>query len=163
MTNTERLIESFKHCQREGSTCCFMVGRYTGNGPSVVAALRRRGYSVERIKGGYEITDGPKDCEASFADTNAKPKPASLIGDAGRLLGPDHSCRKGRGLVEEALTHIATIHPAVDQVVYDEDLRWCYSSGGIPITFTNKEDIGLLEDAADDAYSRGLVNVAVKI
>lgn len=62
MTNTQRLIEAFKHCQREGVACRFMVGRFTGNGTSVVAALRRRGYTVGRTgadRQSYEITSGP--------------------------------------------------------------------------------------------------------
>lgn len=48
MTNTERLIKDFEHAEKYGCLPVkFMVGRYTGNGPSVVAALRRRGYTVE--------------------------------------------------------------------------------------------------------------------
>lgn len=217
MTNTERLIDNFKHCQREGQACQFMVGRYTGNGPSVVAALRRRGYSVEPTgKGSYQITAGPTDCDAGAAETKVvttpaaklsmpalcdlwnklsdvcvssdgeeldesfmhfeagdslsdvwswfeRQNPAFLVGEAGRFIGPNHPYRKGGELVEKALSHIAAIHPAVDQVIYNEELRWCYSGDGVPITFTDKEDIGLLEDAADEAYNRGLVNVVIKI
>lgn len=49
MTNTERLIASVEHATREGrASVTFFVGKYTGNNPSVVAALRRRGYRVER-------------------------------------------------------------------------------------------------------------------
>lgn len=117
-----------------------MVGRYTGSGPSVVAALRRRGYSVERAaSGSYEITAGPVAIATSAPASNSE------------------------GLVERALAHIASIHPSVDQVVYDDDLRWYYSGGVSPIVFNKTEDIGLLEDAADEAYTRGLINVAIKL
>lgn len=48
LTNTQRLILSFEHAEKFGDLPLrFLVGRYTGNGPSVVAALRRRGYKVE--------------------------------------------------------------------------------------------------------------------
>lgn len=95
MTNTERLIHNFKHCQREGVACRFMVGRYTGNGPSVVAALRRRGYSVEPTgKGSYQLTAGPTDSDAGAADTKVRwfemQNPAFLVGEAGKLIGPEH-------------------------------------------------------------------------
>lgn len=57
LSNTDRLIANFEHAEREGCLPVnFMVGRYTGNGPSVVAALRRRGFSVERTIHGYAIT-----------------------------------------------------------------------------------------------------------
>lgn len=61
MTNTERLIANFEHCQKYGQDKCrFLVGRYTGNGASVVAALRRRGYTVEKLdSASYEITAAP--------------------------------------------------------------------------------------------------------
>lgn len=50
MTNTERLIASVEHAAKYGQgTITFMVGRYTGNGPSVVAALRRRDYKVDKV------------------------------------------------------------------------------------------------------------------
>ena len=49
MTNTERLIASLENAKKSGaSEVTFYVGRYTGNGPSVVAALRRRGFKVEK-------------------------------------------------------------------------------------------------------------------
>lgn len=52
MTNTERLIQSLEHSAKAGTpSVTFTVGRYTGNGPSVVAALRRRGYRVDRVRG----------------------------------------------------------------------------------------------------------------
>lgn len=47
MTNTERLIKNLEHANNLGyPTVFFRVGKYTGNGPSVVEALRRRGYEV---------------------------------------------------------------------------------------------------------------------
>lgn len=65
--------------------------------------------------------------------------------------------------VEQALSHIVSIHPTVSQVVYDDDLRWCYSdSDGNAVIFNKTEDISLLEEAADEAYGRGLLNVAIK-
>lgn len=49
MTNTERLIASIERCKTLGiKEFVFMVGRYTGNGPSVINALRRRGYKVQK-------------------------------------------------------------------------------------------------------------------
>lgn len=52
MTNTDRLIKSLELGARAGNpTMTFMVGKYTGNGTSVVAALRRRGYRVDAIGG----------------------------------------------------------------------------------------------------------------
>jgi len=52
MTNTERLISSLEQAVAQGEAAItFMVGKYTGNGPSVVAALRRRGYRVDPIGG----------------------------------------------------------------------------------------------------------------
>jgi hypothetical protein len=57
---------------------------------------------------------------------------------------------------------VASIHPAVVQVVYDDDLRWSYTAadGSCP-NFNGTEDIGLLEDSADEAYSRGLQNTPI--
>jgi len=50
MNNTERLIANLEHASKWGKPCVtFAVGRYTGNGTSVVAALRRRGYQVDRV------------------------------------------------------------------------------------------------------------------
>lgn len=52
MTNTERLICSLAFAKKNGSDHVdFYVGRWTGNGSSVVAALRRRGFTVERLPG----------------------------------------------------------------------------------------------------------------
>jgi len=49
MTNTERLIANLEHALQWGKCgVTFAVGRYTGNGVAVVAALRRRGYPVVR-------------------------------------------------------------------------------------------------------------------
>ena len=53
MTNTQRLIASLDHAIMYGIPHVdFMVGRYTGNGPTVVAALRRRGYIVTKVPAG---------------------------------------------------------------------------------------------------------------
>lgn len=52
MTNTERLISDLAFAKSIGSTKIeFRVGRCTGNSPSVITSLRRRGYIVERVKG----------------------------------------------------------------------------------------------------------------
>lgn len=58
MTNTESIIQGLANCQRHGiQTMTFRVGRYTGNNPSVIPALRRRGYAVKRnADGTYSIT-----------------------------------------------------------------------------------------------------------
>lgn len=57
MTNTDRLINDFNTCQAHGWNCRFAVGKYTGNGPSVVAALRRRGFTVTKLCNAYyELT-----------------------------------------------------------------------------------------------------------
>lgn len=64
MTNTERLIYSLECAKKAGADFLnFYVGSHTGNGPSVVAALRRRGFTVDRIpasRGGYRLTGGAK-------------------------------------------------------------------------------------------------------
>lgn len=62
MTNTERLIASLGFAAKSGrSYVDFLVGRYTGNGPAVVAALRRRGYKVNKVPAGgntcYRLED----------------------------------------------------------------------------------------------------------
>lgn len=50
MTNTERLIASLQSAASVGQPSVeFFVGKYTGNGPSVVAALRRRGFKVSKV------------------------------------------------------------------------------------------------------------------
>lgn len=61
MSNTERLIADLDHCTKHGVPYVnFMVGKYTGNGPSVVAALRRRGFKVVKVPAGgvaaYRLT-----------------------------------------------------------------------------------------------------------
>lgn len=82
---------------------------------------------------------------------------------AGSRIGTDHPLRKP-GLVEQALSHIMKIHPSVTQVVYDDDLRWNYSnSQGLAVTFNKQEDIDLLNEAADEAYERGLQNIPVTL
>jgi hypothetical protein len=53
MTNTERLIYSLECAIKSGLPHLnFLVGRYTGNGPAVVGALRRRGYLVTKVPAG---------------------------------------------------------------------------------------------------------------
>lgn len=67
-------------------------------------------------------------------------------------------------LIERALIHIASIHPSVTQVVYGDDLRWCYSdANGAAVKFVKTEDIALLEGAADEAYDRSLQNVVIRL
>lgn len=54
MTNTERLIASLEFAKKSGLNYVnFAVGKYTGNGSSVVAALRKRGFMVVKLKTGY--------------------------------------------------------------------------------------------------------------
>lgn len=63
MTNTDRLIATYQHhIQYSDEPMTFAVGRYTGNGASVVAALQRRGYTVVRTSHPqtYAITAAPK-------------------------------------------------------------------------------------------------------
>ena len=53
VTNTERLIKELDHAIRFGlDHIDFKVGKYTGNGTSVVAALRRRGFKVSKVPAG---------------------------------------------------------------------------------------------------------------
>ncbi|ASJ88826.1 hypothetical protein ACEP6V_20845 [Pseudomonas aeruginosa] len=57
MTNTERLIGYFEEAEKHNALPVrFNVGRNTGNAPSVIAALRRRGFEVSRGLRCYEIT-----------------------------------------------------------------------------------------------------------
>lgn len=50
MTNTERLISELIKANCAGfGHLDFYVGKHTGNGPSVVGALRCRGYTVEKL------------------------------------------------------------------------------------------------------------------
>lgn len=52
--------------------------------------------------------------------------------------------------VQEALRHVASIHPEVVQVFYGVDGRWLFCGEGFEApTFDGRIDIGLLEDAAD--------------
>ncbi len=64
VSNTAQLIAGYDCCRANGLPMRFQVGKFTGNNPSVVAALRRRGYSVHRVPGAgsnsYEIVSGPK-------------------------------------------------------------------------------------------------------
>lgn len=58
MTNTERLIANLNAAIKAGTPHVdFMVGKYTGNGTSVVNALRRRGFTVTRNRtaGSYKL------------------------------------------------------------------------------------------------------------
>lgn len=58
ITNTDKLIAEFSLVEHNGgSVMRFSVGKNTGNGPSVVAALRRRGFEVGRVpvSGSYEM------------------------------------------------------------------------------------------------------------
>ena len=58
MTNTERLIYSLECAIKAGEPhLTFYTGKYTGNGTSVPAALRRRGYRVVKVRavGGYRL------------------------------------------------------------------------------------------------------------
>lgn len=75
-------------------------------------------------------------------------------------MGLDMSGNK----VEEALKHVASIHPSVTQVTYGDDIRWQYTDAtGVPAVFDKSEDISLLEAAADEAYDRGLLNQVIKL
>ncbi len=50
MTNTERLINDLMFNISNGINYVdFWVGKYTGNNPSVINALRNRGYKVNRL------------------------------------------------------------------------------------------------------------------
>lgn len=65
MTNTERLIETLTAAIAAGQDHVrFYTGRYTGNGPSVVNPLRRRGYTVIRKIEGYELRSKTVDSSA---------------------------------------------------------------------------------------------------
>jgi hypothetical protein len=53
----DRLFHDFQLCQHFGYPCRFTVGRNTGYGPSVVAALEKRGYTLVKVrKSCFEIT-----------------------------------------------------------------------------------------------------------
>lgn len=72
--------------------------------------------------------------------------------------------QSSQGLIEKALAHVASIHPSVTQVVYDDELRWCYTDAdGVYVVFNKREDISLLEEAADEAYTRGLQNKVITL
>lgn len=55
---------------------------------------------------------------------------------------------------------MASIHPSVTQVVYDDECRWSYSdSSGAAVAFAGVEDLDLLEEAANESYCNGLQNI----
>jgi hypothetical protein len=59
-------------------------------------------------------------------------------------------------LVYKALQHVRSHYPNVCRVDYDTDGRWEFSDGkGDAPEFSEKIDIGLLEDAADEVYNTG--------
>ena len=61
LSNTDRLIKSFEATTKAGlASMDFSVGKYTGNGPGVVAALRRRGLKITRntTPGSYRMESG---------------------------------------------------------------------------------------------------------
>lgn len=52
-SNTDRLISDLEvSVANHVDHVDFAVGKYTGNGPSVVAALRRRGFEVSKLSPG---------------------------------------------------------------------------------------------------------------
>lgn len=59
LSNTERLIADLENAEKLGhQSVHFMTGKNTGNGPSVVAALTRRGFDVTRSGSGYLLRRG---------------------------------------------------------------------------------------------------------
>lgn len=71
MTNTERLIYSLDCAIKSNLPHLdFYVGKYTGNGASVVAALQRRGYRVEKnhgVRGSYRLHANPTESDLAAA------------------------------------------------------------------------------------------------
>lgn len=57
LTNTDRLIETLERAEFSGNGVVFFyVGKYTGNGPAVIPALRKRGFKVSKhVTGMYEL------------------------------------------------------------------------------------------------------------
>lgn len=56
MKPTDRLIVTFNHVIENGLTeIRFYVGKFTGYGPGVIQALRKRGYTVSRSAKDYWI------------------------------------------------------------------------------------------------------------
>ena len=57
ITKTQQLIDFLQEAEQNGvDHVIFYVGRYTGSGPAVIGALRRRGFLVSRLPGGsYEL------------------------------------------------------------------------------------------------------------
>lgn len=70
MTNTERLIYSLECAKKAGVDYLnFYVGKMTGNGPAVVGALKRRGFTVERnhgVRGSYRLSGNALGSAAGF-------------------------------------------------------------------------------------------------
>lgn len=68
MTNTERLIEFLQSAERTngvGAEIHFNVGKFTGNAPSVIPALRRRGFNVRSgMRGGWVLSREAKSAAA---------------------------------------------------------------------------------------------------
>ena len=59
MSNTQQLIAELSLAEKNGhASVIFYVGPCTGYGPSVVGALRRRGFVVAPLisKGGYKLS-----------------------------------------------------------------------------------------------------------
>lgn len=59
MTNTDRLVcdlEAAEQVHGSSATIHFNVGKFTGNSPVVIAALRRRGLTVQRDVGAWVLT-----------------------------------------------------------------------------------------------------------
>lgn len=122
---------------------------------------QRRGvYRLWRV---FDTDDGtPDEIEDGFAtrEETIKVAIACAKGDREGSTAPAGAS----GKVEQALAHVATIHPTVAQVSYDSDLRWRYADNeGSPLSFDGSEDMALLEEAADEAYDRGLVNTPVRL
>lgn len=60
MTNTDQLIGFLEAAERTNGGSAevhFNVGKFTGNGPSVIPALRRRGFNVRICaRGGWVLS-----------------------------------------------------------------------------------------------------------
>lgn len=152
MTNTERLIENFQHCAKEGVVCRFMVGRHTGNGPSVVAALRRRGYSVGCTgTGSYEITAGPAASVTPAGNSNsteATKRPMAELCDLWNKLADTCVTPDGEEL-DEPFLHFEKGDSLVDVWHWfeDQDAAFVVSEAGAFIGPDHPFRNGLVERA----------------